>query len=148
MRWWPTNYRRRPTSGISTWVKNGPCRCSALCVPRLIPVDILQARVESRDVLMWEGETVGVFVVVYRVRFRFGAARCPVEAVGARRWNSAEAGSIGAGFAIGFHAIIGRAIRRVGQISAESEDFAWRHEQRGRGSGYRRGMWRGEQKPA
>ena len=34
--------------------------------PPLNPVDILQARVESRDVLMWDGETVGVFVVVYR----------------------------------------------------------------------------------
>jgi hypothetical protein len=30
------------------------------------PVEILQARVDSRDLLMWEGEAISVFQVVYR----------------------------------------------------------------------------------
>ncbi len=59
------------------------------------PVEILQATVDSRDLLMWEGDAVPVFQVIYRPdsarRLIHGPATC--QTLGQRRRHGAQAGS-------------------------------------------------------
>ncbi len=115
--------------------------------PPLNPVDILQARVESRDVLMWEGETVGVFVVVYRSDS--GSAQHDSRS---KLWVCDDGTVLKQEVSVlGSRLVFTRSSAErsaeLGQISAESEDFVWRHQQRGRVLGNRRGMWRGQQTP-
>ena len=100
--------------------------------PPLNPVDILQARVESRDVLMWDGETVSVFVVVYRADSG-SAQRDPRETLGSRRRYRIKAASDSIGLPIGIHPALGGPSRRFnfceqgfGRICLATSATPWR----------------------
>jgi hypothetical protein len=118
--------------------------------PPLNPVDILQARVESRDVLMWEGETAGVFVVVYRADS--GSAQHDPRA---KLWVRDDGTVLKQEVSVlGSHLVFTRLSTErsaeLGEISTDAEENAWRNQHRGygfRGRGMQRGSHWGEFAP-
>jgi hypothetical protein len=104
--------------------------------PPLNPVDILQARVESRDVLMWEGETVSVFVVVYRSDSG-SAMRDPRSKLWVRDDGTVLKQEVSVlGSRLVFLRLSGERAKELSDNSRENDESAWRHQPR-RGGGPR-----------
>jgi hypothetical protein len=109
--------------------------------PPLNPVDILQARVESRDVLMWDGETVSVFVVVYRADSG-SAQRDPRAKLWVRDDGTVLKQQVTVlGSRLVFTRLSGDQAKELIDASKSLEESAWQRLPR-RGGGRRREGWR------